>query len=146
MFVTSIVASLRADPRRAFVIDGVGALVSAIALGLVFPSFAGQLGTTRPALSVLAVLPVVFALYDVACVLLRPSRWQIALRVIAVANASYPPISIAVLLWDGVALTALGEAYFAIEIAIVWTLALLQLQTAAARTRAARHDGTTIGP
>jgi len=135
MIDASIVAFLQADPRRAFAIDGVGALVSAVALGLVLPSFAVELGTTRPALYVLAALPVVFALYDLACVLLRAPRWRAALRVIAAANAAYAPISIAVLIGDGVGLSALGYAYFAGEITIVLALALLQLRTASLTRR-----------
>lgn len=128
----SIVEFLRADPRRAFAIDGIGALVSAVALGLVLPGFVDELGTTRPALYELAALPVAFALYDFTCVLLRSPRWRTALRLIAVANASYPLITVIVLRWDGVDLTALGYTYFAIEVTIVGALAILQLRTASA--------------
>jgi hypothetical protein len=130
--LTSLVSVLRADPRRAFVVDGLGALVSTLALGGLLPLFADELGTTRSALYTLAAFPLLYAVFDLACVLLRPARWRAALRVVAVANTVYPLISVGVLASNGVELSMLGSVYFVQEIAIVWALAALELHVARA--------------
>ena len=130
MTVARLIASLRANPRRVFALDGAGALVSALVLGLVLPPFDDALGTTRPALLALAALPLLFALYDLVCWGARPRRWRAALYGIATANLLYPVIS-AVTLWgDGVPLTGLGAAYFTAESATVWAIAALEFRVA----------------
>jgi hypothetical protein len=134
MTSSSLVAHFRAHPRRAFAFDGVGALVSALALGVLLPAFAGRVGADVGALRALAAVAVGYALYDVACYATQPARWRPALRVTASANAAYPAISVAVLAADSVALRPLGHLYFAVEFAIVWSLAALQLAVASRRS------------
>jgi hypothetical protein len=132
MTLTTLITSLRADPRRVFVLDGVGALVSAVILGLVLPPFDEALGTTRSALHALAALPVAFALYDLVCWAARVRWWRAAVRGIATANLLYPVFS-AVTLWnDQVPLTGLGIAYFTAESATLWAIAALEYRVAAA--------------
>ncbi len=125
--MTALVVWLRADPRRAFALDGAGALVSALVLGLALPPFEHALGASRPALLSLAAVPVVFAFYDLACWAARPRRWRAAMRAIAIANLTYPVLSAATLWGDGVALTGLGATYFVLESAVLWAIAALEL-------------------
>lgn len=130
MNLAAFVATLRGDSRRLFAFDGIGALVSALALGALLAPFAGALGTTRSALLALASVPLAYALYDVACMLLRPRSWRLAVTAIACANLAYPLVSAAVLVCDGVALTPLGAAYFAVEAVVVAALAMFELHVA----------------
>jgi hypothetical protein len=106
-------------------LDACGALVSTLALGLVLPLFASELGTTRPALHLLAAFPLVYGLFDLACIRARTSS-RSALFVIATANGLYPVFSIAILARDAAELTAFGLVYFGLETAVVWGLAALE--------------------
>lgn len=130
MTLATLITSLRANPRRVFVLDGVGALVSALVLGLALPPFDDALGTTRSALLALAALPLAFTLYDLVCWAARVRWWRAAVYGIATANFLYPVIS-AVTLWnDEVALTGLGVAYFTAESATLWAITALELRVA----------------
>ena len=130
MNLSERLARWRVDPRPVFVIDGVGAVTSAVLLGLVLPFGAEKLGTTREALWTLAVFPLIYAAIDVACVVVGRSRSRTSLVVIAVLNAAYPLITASVLGRDGVALSALGAVYFVVECGIVITLAGVELHLA----------------
>lgn len=125
-----LVRWLRERPRRAFAIDGAGALLSAVTLGLVLPRFSGALGMAPDALQTLASFALLLSAYDAANLVLPPRRWQRALRVLAAGNASYPVITLAVLGRDDVAITGLGATYVALELAIVLGLSGLWLTVA----------------
>jgi hypothetical protein len=134
MSFSALVAYFRVSPRRAFAFDGVGALVSALALGGLLPHIAPLVGADVSALRLLGGIALGYAAYDLACFATQPVRWRPALRVTAAANAAYPVISVAVLASDGPALRPLGHLYFAVEFAIVWSLAALQLAVASRRS------------
>jgi len=130
MSFSSLVAYFRASPQRAFAFDGVGALASALALGLLLPRVAALVGASVDALRLLGGVALGYAAYDLACLVAQPVRWRVALRVTASANAAYPAISVAVLAADGVPLGPLGQLYFAVEFAVVGSLAALQFVVA----------------
>jgi hypothetical protein len=90
------------------------------------PWFADALGTTREALHTLAVLPALYATFDLVCVV-RGVTAGLPLLAIACANTGYPVIGALVLRRDGVALTGLGLAWFATEAGIVLALAALEV-------------------
>lgn len=122
--------SLYAAPRRMFVLDGLGAAVSAVALGLVLPRFSELVGAAPSALRFLAVIPVGIAAFDLACALARPTAWRAALRLVACANLVYPWISAAALWRDELRLLPLGHVYFGVEFAVVAALGAFQLHLA----------------
>lgn len=122
--------SFYAAPRRMFVLDGLGAAVSAVALGLVLPRFSAQVGASPSALHFVAAIPVGIAAFDLACALTRPRAWRGALRLVACANLAYPWISAAALWGDELPLLLLGHAYFGVEFAVVAALGAFQLHLA----------------
>lgn len=119
------------DPKRLFLIDGVGALLSAFLLGIVFVSFEATFGMPREALYVLATFPVVFAIYDFICYVCIKTNWQPFLRVIAIANWGYCCVSIGFMLQHG--LTCWGWLYFLLELIIVAVLAGIEFKIGLAR-------------
>ena len=56
--------------KRIFLIDGAGALVSTLALGLVLPAFQSHIGMPSEILYGLAAAPALFLIYDLSVV-----RW-----------------------------------------------------------------------
>ncbi len=117
----SLVSRLRAQPQRLFVLDGCGALTSAVLLGLVLPRVAAEVGAAPEALQALAAAAVAIALVDGVCLGWGSPRR--GLFVVAVLNMAYPVASALVLAVDGVDLTAMGWAYFVGEALVVWALA-----------------------
>lgn len=130
MTLGTLIARWRAAPRGLFLVDGAGALLSAVTLGVVLPYFATALGTTENALRMLAAAPVLFAAYDLAARATPALHTRTGLRVIAAANGSYPLFSSVVLASDGVPLSGFGLAYFGLEFTVVVALAGLEWHVA----------------
>lgn len=152
---SALVTRLARTPRTLFLVDGVGALITALLVGLVLPALGEHIGMPRPVLRALAVTAVVFAAYSLTCAARQPTRWPGYLRGIALANAGYCLVTAAVLIRFATALHVLDWLYFTGEIAMVSALVTLELRVAHAATtdapamtahpslRRRHHGGTT---
>lgn len=119
------------NPKKLFLLDGFGALLSAFLLGVILTRFENTFGMPANALYFLAFLPCIFALYDFSCYLKLAKNQGSFLRVIAMANLVYCCISIGLMIQHFSSLTPLGLSYFVVEIAIIIFLAFIELKTAA---------------
>ncbi|MCP4446502.1 MAG: hypothetical protein GY811_14320 [Myxococcales bacterium] len=117
-------------PRRLFLLDGLGALLSAFLLGVVLVHFESTFGMPSQTLHGLAAIAGVFCLYSLTCSLLNIEQWRGGLRLIASANLLYCCLTLGAMLYLHQDLSLLGFAYFAGEIAVVVALATLELRTA----------------
>ena len=130
----ALIERLVRGPRTLFLVDGVGALVTALLVGVVLPALGDHIGTPRPVLRALALTAAVFAAYSLTCAATRPKRWPGYLRGIALANAGYCLVTAAVLIRFTAALHVLDWIYFVGEIVVVSTLVTLELRVARAAT------------
>ena len=126
-----IANEMRLNPRRLFLIDGFGAILSAFLLGIVMTRYESTFGMPRETLYFLASLPCVFAVYDFFCYLLVAESWRPYLNIIAIANLIYCCISIGFLFYHYQKLTSLGWIYFLLEVIIIIILVIVELKTAA---------------
>lgn len=118
------------SPQKLFLVDGLGALLSAFMLGVVLVHFKSVFGMPATTLYLLAFIPCIFVLYDVVCYLKVRENKRLFLKGIAVANLSYCLLSIVMLIYHYEQLTYLGILYFIGELIIVVLLANLQLRIA----------------
>jgi len=95
-------------PHKLFLLDGLGAVVSALSLGLLLPYFNEYVGIPRQTLYTLAVPAVFFALYSLSCYFAKVERWRLFLRGIAVANLLYCCVTIVLMLSHFITLTGWG--------------------------------------
>ena len=123
-----LIERLVRSPRTLFLVDGVGALVTALLVGVVLPTLGEHIGTPRPVLWALALTAAVFAAYSLTCAATRPKRWPGYLRGIALANAGYCLVTAALLIRFTAALHVLDWLYFVGEIVVVWALVTLELR------------------
>lgn len=121
-------------PRPLFLLDGLGAALSAAALGGVLPAFAGAVGVPARVLYSLAGAAAGLAAYGLGCGWRTPARWRPWLRGLAGANLLYAGATAALLLAHGRTLTAWGGAYFGLELAVIALLACWELSAAARPT------------
>ncbi|TXF89771.1 hypothetical protein FUA23_08775 [Neolewinella aurantiaca] len=126
---------MQRSPYRLFLIDGLGAILSAVSLGFILPYFNEYIGLPSTSLYLLAVLPVVFAAYSLACYYLRPVHFQPFLAGIAIANFAYCCLTTTVLLINRHSVTNLGAAYFTAEIIVISVLVYIEWRTAAIAKR-----------
>lgn len=115
--------------RKLFLIDGVGAVVTATLLALLLAPFEPLFGIPSGVVYVLAVVAVGLAVYSLTCFLIRPSNWPTFLQIIAVANLSYCVLTLILLFVYRFEVTALGVAYFVGEIVIVAGMTIYELIT-----------------
>lgn len=117
-------------PRTLFLIDGLGALLSAFMLGVVLVTFKSYIGLSNETLYILAFIPVVFSIYDFIVYAINAKNWRPYLKIIAIANLLYCVFSIIVLFTHMDSLKVLGWVYFIAELIIVAILVVYELGVA----------------
>ena len=101
------------QPKKIFLLDGVGALVSAFFLNVLY---------------LLAIIPCFFAVYSFYCHFVLKNNWSVFLKIIAVANLSYCILTIGLLFVYYQSLSVLGLLYFLVEQMLIGTLIALEFK------------------
>lgn len=114
------------QPKRIFLIDGLGALLSAFLLIAVLARFQEFIGIPQRILYFLAGIASFFALYSHTCSLLVVEKWKVYLKIIMLANIAYCLLTIGVILYFRQTLTILGLIYFLGEISVIGILIWLE--------------------
>ncbi len=117
---------LISHPKKLFLIDGIGAIVSAFLLGVILVKFEAIFGIPRSTLYFLAVLPCLFSVYDFCCYFIVDKNVDQFLKGIAFTNLLYCVLSISLALYHREFITVFGWAYILTEIAIVSSLAFIE--------------------
>lgn len=116
--------------KNLFLLDGIGALVSAFSLGVILVWLEKYFGIPKSTLYFLALLPCLFAIYDFYCYFkIKEQLWKF-LKYIAIVNLLYCALSLGLAFHHKEVITYLGWGYIIIEIVIVVGLALYELKVA----------------
>ncbi|MDP3275724.1 MAG: hypothetical protein Q8Q09_11050 [Deltaproteobacteria bacterium] len=114
--------------ERLFLLDGLGAVVTAVLLGTLLTTFEPWFGMPKHILLPLSVVAACFAVYSLTCrVRAAGAPWLLG---IAAANALYCVCTLSLVFWLRSSLTWLGVAYFVGEIAVISTLVIVELSVA----------------
>ncbi len=114
------------DPKKLFLLDALGAVLSAFLLGVVLVRFEHLFGIPVNTLYLLAAIPVFFACYDLFSIRKEATRFGQLLKGIALMNLGYCILSLGFAFFHFSKITLLGWTYILIEIAIVASIALLE--------------------
>ncbi len=117
-------------PRQLFLIDGVGALVTAGMLGMVLTRFESYFGIPSTILYPLSAVALIFCIYSLINYFMIGTNWRVFLKLIAIANSIYCLVTLSVIFSIYDSLTWLGLAYFLGEIIIVMTLVSIEWKKA----------------
>ena len=115
------------EPRKLFIIDGLGALLSAFLLGVVLVRFESIFGIPASALYLLASFPLGFVMYDAISYRIK-GRTAALLKGIAILNLLYCGLSLSLALYHSETITMLGWAYILGEVGIIILLAILEIR------------------
>lgn len=118
------------DAKRLFLIDGMGAVVTATLLLAVLAQFESTFGMPPPAIYFLAAIAIIFAAYSFACYSKLRENWVPFLRAIAIANFTYCILTLAFVFTFRADVTRFGAAYFLAEIILVSSLAAYEFNYA----------------
>ena len=124
-----------ANPKKLFQIDGFGAILSAILLGIVLVKFEYVFGIPKLTLYFLASLPCFFAVYDFYCYFKIDNNLGNFLKRIAIINLIYCCLSIGLAIYHREDIMTLGWVYILMEIAIVSGLSIIELKVAKRQTK-----------
>lgn len=121
----------KASPlKKYFLIDGLGALVSAFLLGVVLVQFEWFFGIPKSALYLLAFLPCLFAVYDFYCYFRVNRTLATFLKGIGILNLLYCCLSIGLAIQHQELITKYGWFYIIIEVLIVAFIGIIELRAA----------------
>jgi hypothetical protein len=137
MPLKQIIQRFESKPKNLFLIDGLGAILSAFLLGVVLVKLERFFGIPASTLYFLAILPIFFAIFDFYCFLNKIKNVGDSLKIIATLNLLYCFLSLGLAVYHIDTITSLGWAYLLIEVLIVASLAILELEVA--RSYQIRH-------
>lgn len=130
MDLNTIIKNIEFNPKKLFLIDGYGAIVSAYLLGVVLVSLEHYFGIPPSTLYILASLPILFAVYDFYCYRKTSDKLGTYLQGIAIVNILYCCLSLGLAFYHLNTITIVGWIYILIEILVVITLAILEFKVA----------------
>jgi len=113
-------------PRAILLLDGIGAVVTAVCVGVLLPLLHSWFGVPVLELRLLGGIAVGLALFSLTTHFLGRTSAS-TLRFVATANLAYCVLTGGLLIWLWPAPTTLALLYFGGEIAIVATLARREL-------------------
>lgn len=125
--ITNIFSS---DPKKLFLIDGLGALLSAFLLVVILVRWESLFGIPRFTLYFLAVLPCFFAAYDFLYYFKILTNYGKSLKMIAIVNLLYCLLSTSLATYHYQSITYLGWSYIILEIMIVLVIAKVEWKAA----------------
>lgn len=112
--------------KKVFLIDGIGALLSAVLLGFVLTSFEDVFGMPRNVLFGLSSIAAVFSIYSFSCYFFNFKNLQLKLKLITSANVLYCFLTAYLVFHFYDNLTTLGLLYFILEIIVIFTLVVFE--------------------
>jgi hypothetical protein len=118
------------NPKRLFLIDFFGAVLSAFLLGIVLVKLESIIGMPSNVLYILAILACGFAVYSFLCYLFVKENWQPFLKIIAIINLSYCLVTMGLVIYFYQEITTLGHIYFILEMIVIVSLVSVELKTA----------------
>ncbi len=124
--IHAIIEKLKTKPKKIFLIDGLGALITAFFLGIILANFETSFGMPKTNLYLLSIIACIFAFYSFCCSFFVTNNWRHFLKWLIIANAIYSCLSIGLVFHFFQNLTILGLFYFLIELTVMISLILFE--------------------
>lgn len=122
--------SILTDPKKIFLLDGIGALLTSLLLLLVVRNKTELFGVLPSVCVKLSVIAFVFCVYSLTCYFLAREKWRSLLKVIAFANIAYCVTTVLLLANLYERLTPVTYTYFSIELGIITGLSIAEFRLA----------------
>lgn len=114
-------------PKTIFLIDGIGAFLTAFFLFVVLKNYNAYFGLPKTTLNYLSIIALLFSIYSLSCFYLVNKNWHTFLKVISIANLLYCCLTIYLVMYYYTQITAIGLTYFILEISIILILAFVEI-------------------
>ena len=130
--ISYIINHLTGKPKRLFLIDSLGAMLTSFFLFVVLIDFDEYFGMPKTILTYLSAIAACFCIYSTACFFFLKEYWTPFIRGISIANLFYCILTMGLLIIYYPLLTIIGITYFLVEIAIICGLVYIELNVATA--------------
>lgn len=120
--IKKLTYQLAKKTKTLFLIDSLGALLTALFLFVLQQHFSPYIGMPKTVLNLLCITAACFFLYSAACFLLVKGKWTFFIILISFANSIYCLVTLGLICIHYKGLTKLGLAYFSAETAIICAL------------------------
>lgn len=124
-----IIKALTLKPKIVFLIDGLGAFLTALFLNSILKTFNEYFGMPLKTLTLLSIIALIFAIYSLSCFVFSDNNSQKLLRPIIVANLTYCILTIGLVIYFYSKLTTVCISYFVGEILIISGLIYIEIKT-----------------
>ena len=121
---------LAEKPKTLFLIDSLGALLTAFLLFIVLRNYNECFGMPEAILTTLSAIAAGFFIFSISCFLLLNKNWIPFIMCIVTVNILYCILTIILLIFYYPQLTILGITYFIGEIVIIAGLVYIELNVA----------------
>ena len=128
--INQLLDNISKNPKILFLIDGLGALLSAFLYCIVLSNLIHVFGMPKQALNLFFLLALSYAVFSLSTYMRNVDNWQLYLKIIAIANLIHCVLTGFFLFYYSVSITGMGFLYFGAEILIVGGLAFYELKTA----------------
>lgn len=118
-------------PKTLFLIDSIGAFLTALLLFVVLRNLTKYFGMPKNTLTILWSAAACLCFYSAVCFLFLKSKWKLYIKIISFANLFYCMLTSGFLFIHNDEITALCLIYFLLEIAIICLLVCIELTVAA---------------
>lgn len=115
------------NSKNIFLIDGIGALISSIFLGIILPYFNPYFSLPIDILYSLSLVAVCFAVYSITCHYKAHSNSRNLLLIIAILNCFYGLSTLLILFIYKELITIFDYVYFIIELFILLALIIIEV-------------------
>jgi len=128
--IQKLIKNSEQNPKILFIIDGLGAAITAFCLGIVLVKFEWFFGIPSKVLYALAIIPIFYVLYDFYSYRKPISQVGTYLKGIAILNLLYCILSFGLGLMHSESMTIWAWIYIINEIIIIVSLSMIELRTA----------------
>jgi hypothetical protein len=126
----SIINSFVKKPNTLFLVDSIGAFISAFCLLIISRYYSDYFGINHSTFQLLLILPIVFCIYSACCFLFVKRSFKPFIQIIALANLLYCIISLILLGTLFSEITILGLSYFVVELTIIALIISIEFKVA----------------
>ena len=126
----TLLIKINHNPKKLFLIDSIGAFLTAILLFVILSYFEPEFGLPKQTLYCLFTLACTFAIYSFACYKNVNKNWNKYLQIISIANFLYCLLTLILIIIYRNRITKLGLIYFIIEVIIIGCLAYIEIKIA----------------
>lgn len=127
MIFRNVIDRLANEPKKLFLIDCLGALLTAFLLFVVLRAHHEFFGVAVRTLTLLAGIAVIFSIYSASCFLFLKANWVPFIQAISIANLLYCMLTVGIIFIPGSNNSIAGKIYFLAETLIVIGLVFIEL-------------------